>query len=615
MTRVRKQDVVRRRGDAPDVAPRPSRLWLIFWIGVAGLALWFRISLITSQGRPRDLVPAIASRLYAICTLGVVTGPHPPPVFAGNTYPGDHDDFVRWGIQATDRGVLSLYDEKPAPHDMRVWDKQKYVWGDTRRGFDRLCNYPPLSVYLLYGSGLAFRALSSERVVAVSQKGLVLEDGELVPVGVRSQGNKVEAVYPERGAWRDDDGEHQLGGSSSAVLDRRLINTPASLGTFLSWSIVGDLLVAAGCAALVSLFRPGWAPRLTFLLALLLPPLWWDSVVWGQMDSVLLAPAVWMLYAMVRERWLVAGVLWGIAFGLKPQAILFIPLWGFALFTARSYWRVLAGGLLAVAVFFVIGLPFTLHSGLAWFDESYRKNFALYADKTTLKAFNLWYLHLLLSDSLDAQARLLGLTRSSWGKLFLLLGLLASFLYALRYWRHDRRALVLWTMFSVLLFVMVPTEVHERYLILVLPFLGIATALTWKLWPALILLVFVMVGQLSWPLWLRSGRGQWPEIRASVTATFQSENAGRPGSDEQKQAALNRILDGRYQDYRKLHQKTATNEWTFTICALLAAAVIVAALLTWKPAAPPVATGDSLRRAEAKPRTGHPPGARANTPG
>jgi Gpi18-like mannosyltransferase len=547
MTRVRKQDVVRRYG-APDVARRPSRLWLIFWVGVAALALWFRISLITSQGRPHDLAPAIASRLYAVCTLGLVTGPRPPPVFAGNTYPGDHDDFVRWGIQATDRGVLSLYDEKPAPHDMRVWDKQKHTWGTTRRGFDRLCNYPPLSVYLLYGSGLAFRALRPDR----------------------------------------------------------LINTPASLGTFLSWSILGDLLVAAGCAALVSLFRRGWAPRLTFLLALFLPPLWWDSVIWGQMDSVLLAPIVWMLYAMVRERWLLAGVLWGIAFGLKPQAILFIPLWGLALFTDRSFWRVLAGGVLAAAVFFLIGLPFTLHSGVTWFDESYRKNFALYADKTTLKAFNFWYLHLLLTDSLDAQARFLGLTRSVWGKLFLLLGLLASFLYALRYWRHDRRALVLWTLFSVLLFVMVPTEVHERYLILVLPFLGIATALAARFWPALLLLVFVMVGQLSWPLWLGTVRGHWPEYRDNATQELDRRIGTQPVSPEQRKQALDRVLARQYASYRELSAQTAGQEWTFTVCALIATAAILAAWVTLKPQPPP---------AEARPRTGPAPGAHASTPG
>jgi len=240
---------------------------------------------------------------------------------------------------------------------------------------------------------------------------------------------------------------------------------------------------------------------------------------------------------------------------------------------------------LAAAVFFVLGLPFTLHSGLAWFNESYYKNlFGLYADKTTLKAFNVWYLHLLLSDSLNAQARFLGLPRGTWGKLFLLLSLAAGFLYAVRYWRHDKRALVFWTVLSVLLFVMVPTEVHERYLILVLPFLGVATALTWKLWPALILLLFVMVGQLSWPLWLTSGRGQWPEIQNSIRASFQAEAATRPGSEEQKQAALERVLATRLQNYRELHRKTARYEWIFTVCALAGAAVVVAALLAWRPA-------------------------------
>jgi hypothetical protein len=606
MTRARKKNVMRPTG-APDTARRPSRLWLIFWIGVAALALWFRINLITSEGR--GVTPAIAGRLYAIFTLGLVTGPQPPPVFAGMTYPGDHDDFVRWGIQATDRGVLSLYDEKPAPRDLRVWDKQKRLWSPTpqKRGFNRLCNYPPLSAYLLYGSGLAFRALSTEPVAAVRQTGLLLENGELLPVGVRTHGNLVEAVYPERGAWRDEQGEHQLGNPGGASLDGRLINTPASLGTFLSWSIVGDVLVAAGCAAVVSLFRRGWAARITFLLALALPPLWWDSVVWGQMDSVLLAPAVWMLYFMLRERWLLAGTLWGIAFGLKPQAVLFIPLWGLALFTARSYWRVLAGGGLAAAVFFLIGLPFTLHGGLTWLDESYRKNlFGLYAELTTLKAFNLWYLHLLLTDSLDAQARFLGLTCASWGKLLLLLGLLAGFLYALRYWRHDRRALIVWTLVSLLLFMMVPTAVHERYLILVLPFLGIATALGRRFWPALLLLVFVMVGQLSWPLWLGTVRGHWPDARALAVRELDQRIGGQPISPEQKKRVLDQVLAAKYASYREQLAQTASREWIFTLCALAGTAGILAACVTWKPQPPPTA---------APLRTGHRPALRASRPG
>jgi len=510
MTRVRKQGG-HHRAEAPVAtgsgqARGHARRWLIYWIVVTALALLFRVGLITA--------PLLRA--------------NPLPVFAGMLYPGDHDDFARWGIQATDRGVLSLYDEPPARHDMRVWDREKHRWGTTQRQFDRICNYPPLSVYLLYASGLAFRAISSDR----------------------------------------------------------LINTPASLGTFVFWSILGDFLVAWGCAALVALFRPGWASRLAYALVLFLPPLWWDSVVWAQMDSVLLAPAVWMLYAMLRERWLLAGVLWGIAFGLKPQAILFVPLWGLALLTVRPPWRVLAGGLIAGAVLFVVALPFTLHGGLAWLDESYRKNlFGLYADKTTLKAFNIWYLHLLLADSLDAQVKWLGIARGAWGKLFLLAGLLVSFVFTLWRWRcgRDRRAFVFWTTISLLLFVMLPTEVHERYLILVLPFLGVAAALTWRMWPGLVLLLIVTMAQVSWPLWLRSGRGQWPEIRESIAQTFDREAATRPGSPEEKQHILERILLTRHQGYRELHQKTATREWTFTLCALVGTASILAAFLTCRP--------------------------------
>jgi hypothetical protein len=508
MTRVRKQGG-HHRAEAPVAtgsgqAGGHARRWLIYWIAVTALALLFRVGLITAP-----LLPA-----------------NPLPVFAGMLYPGDHDDFVRWGMQATDRGVLSLYDEAPARHDMRVWDKREHRWGTTQRKFDRICNYPPLSVYLLYASGLVFRAISGDR----------------------------------------------------------LINTPPSLATFEFWGILGDFLVAWGCAALVALFRPGWASRLAYALVLFLPPLWWDSVVWAQMDSVLLAPAVWMLYAMLRGRWLWAGVLWGIAFGLKPQAILFVPLWGLALLVVRPLWRTLAGGLATAAVLLVCALPFTLHSGWEWLRRSYIENlFSTYTHLTTLKAFNVWYLHLLLGDSIDARAAWLGIARGTWGKLFLLGGLLASFGFTIWRWGHARRGFVLWTTISLLLFVMLPTEVHERYLILVLPFLGVAAALTWRMWPGLVLLLIVTMAQVSWPLWLRTGRGQWPEIQDTIVQTFQQEAAAKPGTPEQKKESLERILATRYQGYRELHQKTETREWTFTLCALVGTASILAAFLTCRP--------------------------------
>jgi hypothetical protein len=522
---------VRQRGWQQTPANSPAaagpRRHLVFWIVIPALALLFRVGLIVAP----------------------LWRANPLPVFAGMLYPGDHDDFVRWGMQATDRGVLTLYDEPPAPHDLRFWDKTNHRWNTGQRGFNRVCNYPPLSAYLLYASGLVFRAISRDR----------------------------------------------------------LINTPASLGTFEFWSILGDFLVAWGCAALVALFRPGWAARLTYALVLFLPPLWWDSIIWAQTDSILLAPAVWMVYLMLHRRWLLAGVLWGIAFGLKPQAILFIPLWGYALVTTRPYWRVLAGALAAAAVLFLVTLPFTLHSGWAWLVRSYIANlFAVYSNLTTLKAFNVWYLHLLLADSINAQAKWLGLTRGNWSKVLLLAALLATFVFTVRRWGQDRRGLVLWTVLSLLLFMMLPTEVHERYLILVLPFLGVAAALTWRMWPGLLLLLVVMMGQLSWPLWLRSGRGQWPELRDGIVQRFNEEIGTRQVSAEQKRQALEQVLARQYNSYRELHAQTAGREWTFTLCALAGSAAVLAAYLTLKPQPAPAA---------GKPRTAHAPGAHASKPG
>ena len=60
------------------------------------------------------------------------------------------------------------------------------------------------------------------------------------------------------------------------------------------------------------------------------PPLLLDGPFWGQTESWVLAPAVWMLIAMVRRAWLVAGICWGLALALKPSGLLFGPVWLYA---------------------------------------------------------------------------------------------------------------------------------------------------------------------------------------------------------------------------------------------------------------------------------------------
>jgi hypothetical protein len=463
---------------------------------------------------------ALALRLLLVFGSAL---PDPLPISAGQVYWGDHDLFVRWGLQAADRGVLSLYTESPARQTLRtrLWDPQARQWRLTTRPYLPVCNYPPLSGYLLWTSGSLFKAISPDR----------------------------------------------------------LINTPTSNLIFGFWSMACDILLAAGCAAIAGLYGGLRPMKLAYALVLFAPPFWWDSVLWGQMDSVLLAPAVWMLYAMLRERWLLGGALWGLMFALKPQAILFAPVWGFALLTARPPWKPVVGGLVAVAVILITAMPFMLTSGTAWLDVSYTRNlFETYTNFVTLRAFNIWYLNALLVDSLDAQAQVLGLTKSQWGKLMLVAGWLAGFVYTAWRWRSDRRGLLVWTALCLLLAVMLPTAVHERYLLLTLPFLGFATVLTWRVWPGLLLLTIVMMAQLSWPLWLSADPGSWPRFQTSVTREWQQRQ-----SRGERMLPFDVVMRDSRERWLSARAGVVGYEWAFTAMALVGAGLSVAALLALGP--------------------------------
>ena len=320
------------------------------------------------------------------------------------------------------------------------------------------------------------------------------------------------------------------------------------------------------------------------------------------MDAVILAPTVWMLYFMLRNRWLAAGILWGVAFSLKPQAILFIPLWGLVavialwrLVAAQGSWRPLIGLVLAPAILFVIALPFTLHtpdppidnhSRFEWFKLSYAENIPFLAegeyDKfTTLKAFNLWYADLLITDINDAKTKWLGVEKNTWGLLFVLAALFASFALVLLRWRDDRRVLALYAGLSLLAFMIFPTQVHERYLVLALPFLGIMVALWWRFWPALLLLTIVSMAQITWPQWMKTKAGYSPTIIKQLTTAHEQAQARLPEGSQME--PLNVWSHPRIYQYRMGRAETLGYEWTFTILALLGTLLTAMVFINLKP--------------------------------
>ncbi|MFH0981351.1 MAG: glycosyltransferase family 87 protein [Planctomycetota bacterium] len=469
----------------------------------------------------------------------------------------DHDDLVRWGIQAADEGVLTLYDHPPPRWNIRCWHNDR--WVITQRPFERVHNYPPLTAYLIYASGLVFRATSADRV----------------------------------------------------------INTVTSRLIFSCWGILGDLLLAWGCAALVALYRPERAAKWTYLLVLFAPPFWWDSVMWGQFDALLLAAGVWFVWAMLRRRWVSAGVLLGLAAALKPQALLLLPVWALAATVCSCPWQKGTGSepdrgfgvenapwrgacpLLprvhrprrqpflclasAGAVLLLLALPFTLHGGWTWWRLSYPETLLEKFPATTLNAFNVWYLDLLLCDSLDVTARWLGVTKEMWGRLFLLVGLVGGFAWVIRRWRDDPRAWVVWSTLVMLLSIMLPTRIHERYLLMVLPFLTVAAMVWRRFWPGLLVLLVVATCQITWPLWLREPAGGWENHTQVAAERHAREWAALSEEAHGTFPDLARDLELERAKYLQGRSRTEVVEWGVTLLALLGAVATVAAALSLRP--------------------------------
>ena len=435
----------------------------------------------------------------------------------------DHDDLARWSIQAVDKGVLTLYDGPPPRWNLVVWRPE----GPTvlQRNFDSICAYPPATAYVLWACGVAFKAISPDR----------------------------------------------------------LINTPTSRTIFALPAIAADLLLAAGCTAIVSTYRPSRAARWAYLGVLLLPPFLWNTSVWGQIDSLPLAAATWMIVALIRHRWIAAGALLALTAMLKPQAVLFLPVWLLVVVLSRPIWKPLLALCIAALVAFLIALPFTLHSGLRWWQISYVTNILSGYPNTTLMAFNLWYPDVLTSGSDDALALWHGLSKDVWGKLLLGATLLGGFIWMLRRWCKDDRAILPWTVWTTLAAVMLPTRVHERYLLLVLPFLVAAAALHRRFVPGLILLLVVATAQVTWPVWLRAEPTAIASLGVNAKTEYQTWRDSMPPQQRDAALPLKDFVETLRADLQDRRAATVRYEWLFVGLALVAYVLTAGVILSLRP--------------------------------
>ncbi len=451
-----------------------------------------------------SLVVGIAARVWLV-TLA--------PRYA---FTGDHVDYVCWGREAVDAGVLALYTRPPGACPAVL-----YVDGAPRvasSGTGERLNYPPLAAYVFWAAGRLHAALDPQRIA----------------------------------------------------------NTVAARGAYAVSTSIGELVTAAGAAALVLEFAGTTLAALAFVVTWLAPPLLADGPFWGQTESWVLAPAVWMVWAMGRERWILAGVLWGTALALKPSGILFAPLWAYAVLFRERRLAVIGGALTAVALLNVFALPFWLTSGVAWLRTTYIANYVYRFHWSTMMTFNVWYADLLTSGQLDSQTRLVGLTRDRWGTLLLLAGLATALAVTWRWERESpsrrRLAFIPLAALVTLAAVTFPTRVHSTYTAFTTPFLVATACLVPRSAPAAAVMVVAATLQiLSW---------QWANLLAVHVLPDES------------------VFPAARQAERKaMRAKDAPREWALTVVSLAATAGVFAALaMRRRDDATPTSRADGGRR-------------------
>jgi hypothetical protein len=95
-----------------------------------------------------------------------------------------------------------------------------------------------------------------------------------------------------------------------------------------------------------------------------------------------------------------------------------------------------------------------------------------------------------------------------------------------------------------------------------------------------------MMGQLTWPLWLSSGRGQLNEIQANNTKRYEEAVSRMTAAQRAQVPTREQYLEEARKAYAVSRAIEGRAEWPLTLASLVGAGMVVAALMSTKPRDP-----------------------------
>lgn len=219
-------------------------------------------------------------------------------------------------------------------------------------------------------------------------------------------------------------------------------------------STLSDLFLAWSVMLLCSRFTKS-RPRLlaAFFTTLFLPTVYLNSAVWGQCDSLYVAPLLLGIYCALSDRPWTSVILAAVAFGFKLQAVFILPIYAVFLMTGKLSWKHL---LAFPATYLVLVLPAVCLGRPLW------ETVTLYFNQTGSIGSGLNYnspsVFSVFTDIRDQKA---AATAGIILAFFYMLNLLAV-AWVNRKKMNDRTVLALSLLFAIGIPFLLP-HMHERY--------------------------------------------------------------------------------------------------------------------------------------------------------
>jgi len=253
-------------------------------------------------------------------------------------------------------------------------------------------------------------------------------------------------------------GAAETGGAAVALL---------KLPNILAW--LGHVPLCA-----IGLRRPFGvrAARISALLVALSPPLFVNAALWGQFDALLSLGVTAALVGLLNGRWMRGGVAFGLGLATKLLAIVATPVMAVWTWRRSGARAVAVGALTAITAMAAVTIPYLATGAARPVLASYHGAVGYYPFRT-VEAYNLWYvldrvdIRLRGMESAEARAD----TRTIVGPIthrdvgLALLAAWTAFILA-GVWRWPSGGgLVLATALQFFAVFMLPTQMHQRYVL------------------------------------------------------------------------------------------------------------------------------------------------------